>query len=732
MNYHTTDDKYINPYNFVSIDEDVERGRVEYGHLRGSIVCELETLTPLFIPNTSRQQTFGNTRYSRSYDFFSYEDLSHVPNPHTNFPRPIIPGSSIKGLVRTAYEAALNGCMSTCDDENTLYRRTPVPRKDYGIIEVDSATGERVLYKASKYKWPVTEKKDHKTGDILRDGVYLRGENFPFGATAKKNDAIMRYEYDKNGNKVEITRFGENSREWANFVEVWRLYQHRKGPIKGVNQNDKRDRPDYNSGYKGYLDAKEIPVYYTKLDNGSFYYLAPAAMTKEVFSRTLKELLKVQGGHNPCETAANVCPACALFGMIGTESLASRLSFRDGEPIDPEAATSKDWSKWYDKPRALPILGGPKVSATEFYMADVDGTAYFNYDYSVNYYRYYDKGGKTATAPVRTFLEQPRLRGRKFYWHRTNIREDNSQNFPLQRSEIRPVRDGKTFRLEIVFDRLTEFEIKTLLWVLTFGQDNSTHAHKLGYGKPHGYGSVRIKKAEVSFVEMDMETLVLVMNPPAPYQSVKPKETIALKEYLRMTDYSKSSNDVGYPQGEKNKRNGPTIYNWFGINKEIKQGAFNPVFNFVLPKPLDDDISLPGYVAGYGNKDSNRGEIKWAAAPEAQSDIPLPEALANKSEGSGKRIRIPAQAAADKPEGSGNRIKIPTQQDPQQIQPVYKYGQYKSDQLKRWLVPYDKSKNAMSGLKAFVADYEQAQKDVDLRYKDLSHLYEQAKKKLSI
>jgi CRISPR/Cas system CSM-associated protein Csm3 (group 7 of RAMP superfamily) len=692
--YHITEEEFINPYNFVSIDETVKRQAYIPGTLSGTISCELETITPLFIPNTTKDKAFS-AQYSHSYDFFSYEDLNERDDYLQNPARPIIPGSSIRGMIRSAFEAATNGCMSACDDDNILYRRTPVPRKSFGIIEKDSITGKRVLYKAAKWKLPIGERGNHRTGDLLRDGIYLRGEDFP----SKKNDAIMKYELDKAGNKTELLRFTEDSREWNNLVEVWRLYQSRNGAIKGVNQSAN------NNGYPGYLNADKIPVYYAKIDNGDFYYFAPAAITKEVFSRTLNELLEKQGGHNPCQSIAALCPTCRLFGMVGEDALSSRVFFRDAAPVVAEGAN--DWINWYDCVCALPILASPKVSATEFYMEDVDGAAYFNYDYIVNYY----DTGERASAPVRTFLDNPKLRGRKFYWHRKNIMLDPTAKFVKQRTEIRPVSAGKIFKFEVGFDRLTQAELETLLWVLTFGKDNNaTHAHKLGHAKPYGYGSVRVVKADVSVISLN-EDLTLSSSESTVFLPQAPTDSTALREYLALTDTSWASDNVKYPEGNNGRGTNPKgVYQWFGINKEIRLGGFNPSFNYVLPKPLDTDVSLPGYALGNGDIGGNRAKILPANAPESDSDVPVPK----KQEPQGTTL--------------GDIMKM--QQESKTAKPEPKYGNYTKKELEPLLAPYMRDSKRLKLLRSFVADYERAQQEENPIYKDKAEIYKKAKEKL--
>jgi CRISPR/Cas system CSM-associated protein Csm3 (group 7 of RAMP superfamily) len=711
--YHITGERFINPYNFVSIDETVLRSAAKAGELSGTIRCELETLAPIFVPNTTRDDTFGTTCQHNSYDFFSYEDLSQRNDYQQNPARPIIPGSSIRGVIRSAYEAVTNSCMSTCDDENTLYRRTPVPRKSVGIIEQDETTGERVLYEASKYKLPVNSRGEHKTGETINGGIYLRGEDF----SGKKNDAIMKHALNTNGEKVEITRFNEDSREWVNLVLVWQLYQQKQGKIKGVNQTVTHE------GYNGYLSAEKIPVYYAKLDDGDFYYIAPAAITKEVFSRTLSELLEHQGGHSPCQKCDSLCPACNLFGMVGDDAQASRLFFCDATPVAP--SDKENWSDWYDKVRALPILSSPKVTATEFYMVDVDGAAYFNYDYFVNYYEYRDKDGKPASAPVRSHLADPKLRGRKFYWHRQSVVFDDTQRFGKQRMEIRPVRTGKTFSFEVGFDRLTKTELETLLWVLTFGENNATHAHKLGHGKPYGYGSVRISKAAVSLVSF-CDDLTLCQENSSNFMPQKPLDSDALREYLKLTNFSEASDKVKYPEGDKQSGANPRgVYQWFGINKEIRMGGFKPSFNYVLPKPLDQDIELPGYAAGSGELKENRSPIQAADKPEKDfADIMLKHHadVSAKQPKSAKPEKVQTMTTSIGAISKQTEVKNAAKE-------ALQYGTYTAADIKYWLT-FSKEIGKAKNLRSFVEDFERAQRENNKCYSGLAHLYVNAKEKV--
>jgi hypothetical protein len=337
-------------------------------------------------------------------------------------------------------------------------------------------------------------------------------------------------------------------------------------------------------------------------------------------------------------------------------------------------------------------------------MEDVDGAAYFNYDYFVKY-----RDNRRSSEPVLTFLDNPRLRGRKFYWHRKSVVMDGTADFPKQRAEIRPVGTNKTFKFEIVFDRITKAELETLLWALTFGKNNSTHAHKLGHAKPYGYGSVRVTKAEVSLITLS-DGLSLSNAVTTEYQAKEPADSDYIREYLALTDYSKASDEVNYPKGEKGGRK--TTYSWFGINKEIRLGGFNPAFNYVLPKAAADDPYLRGYAEGDGNIGGNRSEIMPAAAPEAQPQIPM----------SKKVTPLPPSKTKEEFEGFEELLR---KHGSGQAAKKVKKTVYNRNEIKTALTYFNTNPKARKLLDGFLKEYESAPE----RYKDFKGTYESVKRR---
>lgn len=135
---------FTNPYNFVPLEGQCHRSSYGLGKdecLTGYFDCTIELLTPLFIPNTSCSQALCNPEEAEKgysgYEFNSYEDLSGTVRQggRGQIPpkEPVISGSEIRGSVRSVFEAAFGGCMSTIAADAILGRRTPSVKKP-GIL----------------------------------------------------------------------------------------------------------------------------------------------------------------------------------------------------------------------------------------------------------------------------------------------------------------------------------------------------------------------------------------------------------------------------------------------------------------------------------------------------------------------------------------------------------------------------------------------------------------------
>lgn len=143
---------FTNPYNFVSLDSACERKhdyvaiKEKTNLLTGYISIEIKTESPIFIPNTTNYNAFGyrtardengQDKKIKSYDFFSYEDISNQDR-REKYSTPVIPGSEIRGVIRSAFEAVTSSCLSTIDEERLMYKRTVKQAEQQGRLSYDN------------------------------------------------------------------------------------------------------------------------------------------------------------------------------------------------------------------------------------------------------------------------------------------------------------------------------------------------------------------------------------------------------------------------------------------------------------------------------------------------------------------------------------------------------------------------------------------------------------------
>lgn len=173
----------------------------------------------------------------------------------------------------------------------------------------------------------------------------------------------------------------------------------------------------------------------------------------------------------------------AMFGRVDKDKKAIR-----GRVFFEDAAASQGGPDWLDEVLVPRILSSPKVTTFQHYLTQ-DGTK--------------DKDDLT------TYLsgDQTTIRGQKLYWHRWSgtqglaqvketdrhdqLRNDLQGSNPRdsQHTIVRPVKAGVTFQGRIRFENLTDVELGALLYAIQLPEGC---AHRLGMAKPLGLGSVRI------------------------------------------------------------------------------------------------------------------------------------------------------------------------------------------------------------------------------------------------
>lgn len=464
--------RFVNPYNFIPLMESCSRSvpTAEFEDCyTGYFDCRIKLLTPLFIPNTSSSSRLLSEEEKKNekckdekwkgYDFYSYDDWSAeewegkgLPLPPQN---PVIPGSEIRGALRSVFEAAFNGCMSSVSAGRVLSERT---------------------------------------------------------------------------NK-----------------------------------------------------AKKLP----------------ACLGRKVFTKTVEDLLKENGGYDPCADE-KLCPACQVFGMVGKSgngkayARASKVRVTDAVLVDP----ARDIGELFEEPVVLPELGEPKPGTVEFYTEPPyepsekwkKGQGFWTYDY-----KYKVQNNKNPSNMRILSVREPKLRGRKYYWHsQVDLERYRGNQLSAMKQRIRPMKavgrdEEPLFRFRVYFERLNRTQLNQLKWAIDFG--NPACAHKIGRAKPLGFGSVRLSIDNLYLREIDKGTGIWEMKRETNidnFFSHPVEASEALKIVQKMANWEERPRNVQYPSvdpgshGTPYKKNETASHQWFKENK--KDGYFMKV----LPKADED------------------------------------------------------------------------------------------------------------------------------------------------
>jgi len=545
--------RFVNPYNFVELEgkckrQPAERYR-EGERLTGFIECSLTSRTPLIIPNTSNDKALhtSKTEVEQSYDFYSYTNLKHDGSgaPQEGFHEPVIPGSELRGVIRSVHEAAFNGCLSTVDIGRSLHRRTMKPKKA-GILRRQG--GEWVIEPCKRYPLPVTP-----TGGTTHGKYVISRETYNQCEEGAK--VSVKINTVKNVSRVIALKLGHvedygfqkgylhkgEAFESKKYESVFVIPYVKPAPIpvdadeikrlaKALEQyaNPKLNRHINEGNHTGYAAYQKVfdellttngqaqlLVYYSTYKQDAkeqATYLTPAMISKEVYRKTIGDLLKANGQYQPCTHRENVCPACSLFGMAGDKagsSLGSRIRFSDAWHIheDSHHSSGVSYKNLYEQV-SLPELGEPKPGAVEFYTIPPK----YSKKGELSEYHKWTYDDLLVFSKIQPLKEdEPRLRGRKFYWHHEPVKppeaktnsKKSDENLSM-RKEVRAVKANIGFRFRVYFDQVTEKELAQLYWALTIGDGgDGKYAHKIGHGKPLGYGSAQITPASASIRRID-------------------------------------------------------------------------------------------------------------------------------------------------------------------------------------------------------------------------------------
>lgn len=478
--------------------------------LSGRLVCRVETRSPTFVSDSHQVVPDAGNKDHRSYRF-------HRELGDAGVEVPCIPASTLRGVVRSVFEAVTNSCWEHVAADRRLSRRVAVRgqnRLTPGRVEreEDGSWILRVMKDASVPRYgdrPVTIPSGVSHGTPCRADVQDRWVRriYVNDDPAAPTRALEGW-YFENGNNVtgkKNERFfhaaGESLPLEKTVLEAYVLliadYRERhtryrendtarRGGVRSGNQPAEASRflrPDANAPQT--VADCEGELVYARLTNDArpaVEALSPVSIPRILFNRSLLDVFPEIDAVQPCSKVngdgeLRLCPACRTFGWVAaggeheaaSRAVRSRVRFGSAR-FSEEALETRE--------STLEILSAPKPTTIRFYLLPKDGVLAKQADEDAIDY---DSG---ATE----------LRGRKFYRRRTvaalNVTTDRSGQNRTLRDHLK-AEQSATF--EVVFQNLAPLELGALLWSLEL---EPHWAHRLGYGKPLGLGSVSITMDE--------------------------------------------------------------------------------------------------------------------------------------------------------------------------------------------------------------------------------------------
>lgn len=639
------DEVFVNPYIFLPLEDrcqkvhSVKELKKSEDLKSGWIECKLLTKSAIFIPNTSYDQTFtfpdyiidDNAKdYFKSYDFYSYQEIDeNTINPKP--PKPIIPGSELRAIIRIAYEILTNSCLQIVDNKITLHKRLP---NSGDAARIYKESGKWYMKKCQK----VRIKKHRVNGPYEREGEYY----FQIDGTSEYQEGDRVYiNMNRKNIVLEISNHKTNQYKEEGYIHFSADFGRKKyesvfidngsDPIQiddeEVNNYIKNiDVYNTNDTYS-WIKPKQNQylVYYKKKNNR--YYFKPGEIGRDVFYNSIVDLLK-RNNYDPCVSIDELCSACILFGFTSDyeekekNALGSRIRITDAKPINTE-----NYKELFFPSGILKELASPKTQATEFYLKrpvyeNNKKVDLWTYDYAGNWINQeLEWQGKESY--------KPEICGRKFYWHQEIVNEDdlpyiNKDDDASRKIGIRPLKPNVAFTFKIFFNNVKLSELKKLLWALEIGHKNNSKYHKIGMGKPLGLGSVKIIAQKVLFREIQLDDNNLSYTLKSDEKIIEEirdhtnstdllgcsEET--LDKYLILTEFNNSLKNIEYPNNVDSEEN----YQWFMDNRIISPGSS---FEWIINQNLCNNISNPKlkkYSKGK-TKEPKAKKIKKRAKPKS-------------------------------------------------------------------------------------------------------------------
>jgi len=545
------------PYNFIPLPETVvaavdnanelpDHDRYCSDRHTGYFEVTLTTKSPLYVrcPFTLseflRQERREDENASFRQQVKNTPHFFYIRNPS----QPVIPGSSLRGMLRSVLEVVSYGKVERVTEKKLFFRTvddTAVGRHyrarmtgkveagflrrkaDGHVIKICQIVRvQRNKLGGNPYEGQAPNKTPRWSGQPhqwKRVWVRLsRGDRFvdevSYEPTPQFREGLLIITGDIPGKKKEFVFLmpAEGAEEIPVSEELIERFHDDDQITQWQERAFPKDKPDPNCRERSGMVRKNLqgqgdPVFFLR-ENGQLTFFGRAQMFRLPYTQRPLDLVPPE-----LRQPEDIDYAEAIFGFVRTRQ---ELDYMRQRGVIQEAPPQGDKRRayagrvfvtdatliegqsdiWLSQDPIVPkILASPKPTAFQHYLVQTNDDK--------NTLEHYDS--KTPDETV--------IRGHKRYWHqglnadegltldqiRELIEDERARLGQLaatstQHTQFKPVKPGVQFKFRIYFENLSDRELGALCWTLhPLGDPSKEYCHHLGMGKPLGMGAVKLE-----------------------------------------------------------------------------------------------------------------------------------------------------------------------------------------------------------------------------------------------
>lgn len=485
------------PYNFIPLADtvhtpdwqDVSQDVPLEDGVSGTFDIEISTKSPTIV---------GDEKQGGAVNFFTTPDGKFA-----------IPGSSIKGMIRSIVETMTNARLSQIDDTKISYRAfTESYTQEFTRVvqpnEIWATKTQAGWLKFENEKWTLKETKlfrienteiikayklpsrQHLAKEAEKTYEKIQGiQAVKFNVNSiteenSKHKQIYQEAIDLNNNTCEENGYliitGQAGRKRMNFI-----FQEPKNEIGFLNDKvmldflsiaTKEDPQNKSAIYKYLTDLKHthgVPVFFLTNNDGKAKALGLTQMFRLMHKQSIGDLMP-----DSHKTTAELDFAELLFGDIDNNNDNNNpKKGRKGRVNVGLSTITSATSATHTTQTITKVLASPKPS---FYPT------------------YINQKEPNPRGKHNNFTKDAKISGRKQYL--IHKQADNEGVDTSTISSTLHTLENATFKGKVRFHNLKSVELGALIFALTFGENetqDSNYYHAIGMGKSYGFGKVKIK-----------------------------------------------------------------------------------------------------------------------------------------------------------------------------------------------------------------------------------------------